>query len=145
MTTQYWLVKTEPEAYAWKTFLRDKRTNWDGVRNFQARNNLRAMKRGDHVLFYASVTTKAVMGTATVTKEHFPDTTAEPDEGEWSAVELSVGVSFPHPVELETIKAEPKLASLPLIKQSRLSVMPLSKPHFDLIVKLGKRPPSKAL
>ena len=135
MTIQYWLVKTEPEAYAWENFVRDKKTTWDGVRNFQARNHLRAMKRGDRVLFYASVTTKAVLGTATVSKEHFPDPKAE--EGDWSAVELAVGETLPKPVELASIKAEPKLADIPLLRQSRLSVMPLSKSHFDLIVKLG--------
>ncbi len=144
MTTQYWLVKTEPEAYAWETLVHDKHTIWDGVRNFQARNHLRAMKRGDHVLFYASVTTKAVLGAATVSKEHFPDPSA--DEGDWSAVGLTVGDTFAHPVELARIKTEPELAELPLLRQSRLSVMPLSKTHFDLLVKLGAgdKPASKA-
>lgn len=135
MTIQYWLVKTEPEAYAWETFVHDKRTTWDGVRNFQARNHLRAMKRGDQVLFYASVTTKAVLGTATVSQEHFPDPKAT--EGDWSAVELTAGDTFATPVELARIKAEPKLAELPLLRQSRLSVMPLGKAHYDLLVKMG--------
>lgn len=135
MTTQYWMVKTEPEAYSWTDFRRDKKTTWDGVRNFQARNHLRAMKRGDRVLFYASVTTKAVLGTATVAKEHFPDPKAT--EGDWSAVELSIDETLPNPVELASIKAEPKLAGISLLRQSRLSVMPLSKAHFDLIVKMG--------
>ncbi len=135
MTTQYWMVKTEPEAYSWSDFTRDKKTTWDGVRNFQARNHLRAMKKGDRALFYASVTTKAVLGTATISKEHFPDPKAT--EGDWSAVELTIGETFPHPVELSAIKAEPKLADLPLLKQSRLSVMPLTKAHFDLLVKMG--------
>ncbi len=135
MSTHYWMVKTEPEAYAWSDFERDRKTVWDGVRNFQARNHLRAMKRGDKVLFYASVTTKAVLGTATVSKEHFPDPKAT--EGDWSAVELAIGAAFPRPVELSTIKAEPKLAELPLLRQSRLSVMPLSKADYDLLVKLG--------
>ncbi|MCU0792654.1 MAG: EVE domain-containing protein [Opitutaceae bacterium] len=138
MSAQHWLVKTEPEAYAWSDFLRDKKTTWDGVRNFQARNHLRAMKRGDHVLFYASVTTKAVLGSATVSKEFFPDPTAT--EGDWSAVELTLGKTFPRPVELADIKAEPSLADIPLLRQSRLSVMPLSKAHHDLIVKLGSKP-----
>lgn len=135
MSTHYWMVKTEPEAYAWSDFERDRKTVWDGVRNFQARNHLRAMKCGDKVLFYASVTTKAVLGSATVTKEHFPDPKAT--EGDWSAVELTIGSAFPHPVELSAIKAEPKLAELPLLRQSRLSVMPLGKSHYDLLVKLG--------
>jgi len=135
MKTQYWLVKTEPEAYSWDDFVRDRCTNWDGVRNFQARNFLRAMKLGDHVLFYASVTTKAVLGTAKVVKENFPDASAE--DGDWSAVGLEMGETLAHPVELATIKAEPQLAELPLLKQSRLSVMPLKKADFDFIVKLG--------
>lgn len=135
MSTNYWMVKTEPEAYAWSDFERDRKTVWDGVRNYQARNHLRAMKRGDKVLFYASVTTKAVLGTATVSKEHFPDPKAT--EGDWSAVELTIGSAFPRPVELSTIKAEPRLADLPLLRQSRLSVMPLGKAHHDLLVKLG--------
>lgn len=136
MTNQYWMVKTEPEAYAWETFVRDGRTVWDGVRNYQARNHLRAMRAGDQVLFYASVTTKAVLGTATVKREHFPDPSAK--EGDWSAVELALGKALPHPVSLAEIKAEPRLAELPLLRQSRLSVMPLSKAHFDLIVKMGR-------
>lgn len=135
MTTGYWLVKTEPEAYAWETFLRDKHTVWDGVRNYQARNHLRAMKKGDQVLFYASVTTKAVLGTATVAKEHFPDPSAA--EGAWSAVELKLGASLPRPVELAAIKADPRLAELPLLRQSRLSVMPLAKADFERIIQLG--------
>ncbi len=137
MTPKHWLVKTEPEAYSWDDFKRDRRTTWDGVRNFQARNFLRAMKTGDRVLFYASVTTKAVLGTATVTKEFFPDASAE--DGDWSAVELEIADTLPHPVELAAIKAEPRLADLPLLKQSRLSVMPLNKTDFDLIVKLGAK------
>ncbi|MCX6938585.1 MAG: EVE domain-containing protein [Verrucomicrobia bacterium] len=136
MTTQYWLVKTEPEAYAWETFLRDRRTNWDGVRNYQARNHLRAMRPGDAVLFYASVTTKAVLGTAQVTKAFFPDKTAT--EGDWSSVELEAVETLARPVELATIKADAKLADLPLLKQSRLSVMPLTRAQFDRIVKLGQ-------
>lgn len=136
MITQYWLVKTEPEAYAWQTFVRDRRTHWDGVRNYQARNHLRAMKPGDAVLFYASVTTKAVLGTAKVTKAFFPDSTAT--EGDWSSVELEVGETLAQPVELATIKADAKLADLPLLKQSRLSVMPLSRAQFERIVKLGQ-------
>jgi predicted RNA-binding protein with PUA-like domain len=138
MNTRYWMVKTEPEAYSWIDFVRDGQTVWDGVRNFQARNHLRAMKKGDRVLFYASVTTKAVLGTAFVSREHFPDPTAT--EGDWSSVELTLGIALPRPVELATIKSEPVLADLPLLRQSRLSVMPLSKPHFDLILKLGGAP-----
>ena len=137
MTTQYWLVKTEPEAYAWETFMREGRTVWDGVRNYQALNHLRTMQVGDQVLFYASVTTKAVLGTASVSRAFFPDPSAT--EGDWSAVELTLGVSLAEPVTLAAIKAEPRLAELPLLRQSRLSVMPLSKTHYDLIVRLGRK------
>lgn len=135
MTTHYWLVKTEPEAYAWETFVREQRTSWDGVRNYQARNHLRAMQSGDQVLFYASVTTKAVLGTCQVTRTYYPDPTAE--EGDWSSVELEVSATFSHPVTLAEIKAEPLLAEIPLLRQSRLSVMPLSRRDYDLIVKRG--------
>jgi len=135
MTTQYWLVKTEPEAYAWDDFIRDGRTIWDGVRNYQARNHLRAMRCGDAVLFYASVTTKAVLGTATVSREFFPDPSAS--DATWSAVELTLDKSFSHPVALAAIKAEPLLADLLLLRQSRLSVMPLSQAHFTRIVAMG--------
>ncbi len=136
MTTQYWLVKTEPEAYAWETFVRDGETTWDGVRNFQARNHLKAMRPGDAVLFYASVTTKAVLGTARVARTAFPDPTAK--EGDWVAVRLSVGETFSTPVTLARIKAEPALAEIALLRQSRLSVMPLSKAEFARIVQLGR-------
>ena len=135
MTTQYWLVKTEPEAYSWETFLKDKRTDWTGVRNYQARNHLKAMRSGDRVLFYASVTTKAVLGVAEVTKPAFPDPAAE--EPGWVSVELKVSNSLPRPVSLEQIKAEPSLKDIALLRQSRLSVMPLSAAEFKKITALG--------
>ncbi len=137
MTTQYWIVKTEPDAYSWETFVRDKRTNWDGVRNYQARNNLAAMRKGDRALFYASVSTKAILGTATVSKTAFPDTTADQDG--WLAVELTVGDTLKRPVTLAEIKAHPDLADIALIRQSRLSVIPIDRATYDLIVKLGSR------
>ena len=135
MTTQHWLVKQEPEAYAWTDFVRDGKTNWEGVRNFQARNFLKAMAVGDAVLFYESVTTKAVVGIAEVTKAAFPDKTA--DEGDWVAVELKAGRTLKNAVTLEQIKAVPALKDIGLLRQSRLSVMPLKKAEFDRIVKLG--------
>ena len=135
MTTQYWLVKTEPEAYSWETFVKDKRTDWTGVRNYQARNHLKAMKTGDRVFFYASVTTKAVLGLAEVTKTAFPDTTAEEDG--WVAVELKAVGALPKPVTLEQIKTEPFLKDIALLRQSRLSVMPLSAAEFKKITALG--------
>ena len=135
MTTQYWLVKSEPEAYAWADLVRDGRTAWTGVRNYAARLHLKAMQRGDRVLFYESMTTKAVVGIAEVTKPAFPDTTAE--EPGWVAVELKADAPLSHPVTLGQIKADPALAKIELIRQSRLSVTPLTRAAFDRILKLG--------
>jgi predicted RNA-binding protein with PUA-like domain len=132
---QYWLVKSEPEAYAWKTFLREKKTAWTGVRNFSARNHLRAMRKGDRVLFYESVTTKAVVGLAEVTKEAFPDATAA--EGDWSAVELKAVRSVASFVTLDRIKAEKSLSNIMLVRQGRLSVMPLNSEEFEIILRLS--------
>ena len=135
MTTQYWMVKSEPEAYAWSDLVRDERTAWTGVRNYQARIHLNAMKPGDRVLFYESVTTKAVVGVAEVTKAAFPDKTAE--EAGWVAVELKAIEPLAKPVTLAEIKAKPALSKLALLRQSRLSVMPLTATDYKLIVKLG--------
>ncbi|MFA6288791.1 MAG: EVE domain-containing protein [Opitutaceae bacterium] len=135
MTIQYWLVKTEPEAYSWETFVKDKRTAWTGVRNYQARNHLKAMRKGDRAFFYASVTTKAVLGLAEVTKPAFPDATT--DEAGWVAVELKAAASLPRPVSLAQIKAEPSLKDISLLRQSRLSVMPLTAAEFKKIAELG--------
>lgn len=132
------MVKQEPTAYAWETFVKDGKTAWTGVRNFQARNNLRAMKRGDTVLYYHSVEGKEVVGIAKVVKEAYPDPTAT--EGDWVCVDLSPAESLSHPVSLETIKGTESLADIPLLKQSRLSVMPVTAKHFDTIVGLGKTP-----
>jgi predicted RNA-binding protein with PUA-like domain len=134
--SQYWLVKQEPTAYSWDQFVADGETNWTGVRNFQARNNLRAMKLGDRVLYYHSVNGKAVVGIATVTKEAFPDPTA--NSGNWSAVELKPLEAVEPPVTLDEIKEEPHLAKIPLLRQARLSVMPLSRPEFEGILRLSK-------
>lgn len=133
----HWLVKQEPESYAWQTFVSDGRTTWDGVRNFAARNHLRAMRTGDLVLFYESGGPKQVVGIARVTREAFPDPTAEPGEGDWSTVELEAVARLKQPVTLATIKATPALREMPLLRQSRLSVMPLTRDQFDAIVKLG--------
>src|SRR5688572_22684911 len=108
MTTQYWLVKSEPDSYAWSDLVRDGKTDWTGVRNFAARNHLKAMQPGDRVLFYESVTTKAIVGIAEVTRAAFPDKTA--DEPGWVAVELKAVQPLAHPVTLEQVKAEPALA-----------------------------------
>ncbi len=122
---QYWLVKQEPDAYAWATFVKEGRTAWTGVRNFQARNNLRAMKRGDLVLFYHSVTEKQVVGYARVEREGYPDPTAE--EGDWCCVDLVPVKSLRQPVTLEAIKGDKVLRSMPLLRQGRLSVTPLTR------------------
>ncbi len=138
MAKQHWLVKQEPEEYGWAQFVGDGRTEWTGVRNYQARNHLRAMRVGDLVLFYASVSTKAVLGTARVVRAAFPDPTVEPGEkGDWAAVELAAGRGFARPVTLAAIKAEPALAQIALLRQSRLSVLPLTAAEFDRIVALG--------
>ena len=135
MTTQYWLVKSEPDAYSFADLLRDQQTAWTGVRNYAARLHLNAMRPRDRVLFYESVTTKAVVGTAEVTRAAFPDTTA--DEEGWVAVELKAGAALPSPVTLAQIKSAPKLKNIALLRQSRLSVLPLQKEEFELITKLG--------
>ncbi len=132
----YWLVKSDPEEYGWENLLQDKNTSWTGVRNFAARNHLRAMKKGDHVLFYHSQSDKAVVGISKVVKEHFPDKTAS--EGDWSAVEIAAMKPLKNPVTLARIKTEKKLKDIALIRQSRLSVMPLTKEEFDMIVNMGK-------
>jgi len=131
----YWLVKQEPEAYSWQTFLKQKRTAWTGVRNFQARNNLRAMAKGDLVLFYHSVSEKQIVGLARVEKEHYPDATAE--EGDWVAVDLVPVKSLKTPVTLEQLKADKVLKEMPLVRQSRLSVTPVSEEQFERIMKLA--------
>lgn len=131
----YWLVKQEPSAYSWDDFVRDKKTAWTGVRNFQARANLAAMKKGDGVLFYHSVTGKAVVGLAEVVKTAYPDPTAE--EGDWICVDLKPVKPLPEPVTLETIKQTEALAQMALVRQSRLSVMPVTEPQARLILKLG--------
>lgn len=136
MTTQYWLMKSEPEAYAWTDLVRDKRTDWTGVRNFAARLHLRAMQPGDRVLFYESMTTKAVVGIAEVTRPAFPDKTAEKDE-DWVAVEIKAISPLKTPVTLAQVKTEPALAKMVLLKIARLSVQPVTKAEFDKIVKLG--------
>lgn len=130
-----WLVKQEPEDYSFDTFRKDKKTIWDGVRNFQARNNLRAMREGDYVFYYHSGKAKEIVGAATVTKEAFPDPTAE--EGDWSVVELKAGKSFPNRVPLAVIKGDKRLKDIALVRQSRLSVMPITQKERDVIHKLA--------
>jgi predicted RNA-binding protein with PUA-like domain len=131
----HWLVKQEPETYPYAQLVKDGKTAWTGVRNFQARNNLRAMKKGDTVLYYHSVNEKAVVGTCEVMKEAYPDPTAE--EGDWSVVDLKAVRAFKRPVTLEEVKKTPALKNIALIRQSRLSVMPLSAAEYKTLVALG--------
>jgi len=130
-----WLVKQEPETYSWDDFVRDNGTDWTGVRNFQARNNLRQMKVGDRVLFYHSGKGKCVVGIAEVEKAAYPDPTA--DDPQWVAVDLKPVSPLTEPVTLAAIRYHPQLNNLPLIRQSQLSVMPLTKSEFDVIVTMG--------
>ena len=133
---RYWLVKQEPSSYSWTDFVADGATNWTGVRNFQARNNLRAMRKGDAVLFYHSVTDKAAIGIAEVVREAYRDPTAK--EGDWSAVDIRALKALNQPVSLEQIKTEPRLRNIPLLKNSRLSVQSLEKSAFELIMRMSK-------
>ncbi|MGB0580135.1 MAG: EVE domain-containing protein [Limisphaerales bacterium] len=134
-TKQYWLVKQEPESYSWDDFVADKGCEWDGVRNYQARNNLRAMKKGDLVFFYHSVSEKQVVGIAKVAREAYPDPTAK--EGDWSCVDFKPVKAVRTKVTLDDIKAEKKLADLVLLRNSRLSVMPMTPKEFEVILKMA--------
>jgi predicted RNA-binding protein with PUA-like domain len=131
----YWLVKQEPESYSFSDFQKEGKTDWTGVRNFTARNNLKEMKAGDKVFYYHSGGEKAVVGLAKVSKTSFPDPTA--DEGAWVAVELEAGKPLKNPVTLSDIKANPKLSEMKLVKLSRLSVSPVTKEEFDEIVRMA--------
>ena len=130
----YFMVKQEPEAYSWDDFVKDGKTDWTGVRNFQARNNLRDMKKGDKVLFYHSVTGKEVVGIAEVSKEAFPDPTDE----KWVATELKPVKPLKEPVSLAQIKENLALANIKLVRQSQLSVMPLTKDEYEEIISMSK-------
>ncbi len=131
----YWLVKSEPEKYSWERLNKEGRTFWDGVRNYQARNNLREMKEGDLVLFYHSQEGKEVVGIAKVVKESYQDpTTTDPN---WIVVDIAPVEALKKPVTLEQIKADEKLQNIHLVRQGRLSVMGLKREEFDHIVALG--------
>ncbi|MHC1765841.1 MAG: EVE domain-containing protein [Verrucomicrobiia bacterium] len=135
MPRNHWLVKQEPSAYSWDTFVREGGTEWTGVRNFAARNHLRAMKSGDLVLFYHSGDAKEVVGLARVEKEAYPDPTAT--EGDWSAVDLTPVKPLKSAVSLQTIKADPELKEMPILRQTRLSVTPVSAAQFKHILTLA--------
>jgi predicted RNA-binding protein with PUA-like domain len=132
---KHWLVKSEPEAYGWTQFVKDGRTAWTGVRNYQARLNLRAMEKGDLVCFYHSVTDKQIVGLAKVAREAYPDPTAE--DGDWSCVDLEPFKPLKTPVTLDAIKAEPALAEMKLLRNSRLSVSPLTPGEFSRLLALA--------
>lgn len=129
----YWMVKSEPASYSWDDFAAKEEDVWDGVRNYQARNSLKEMQLGDAVLFYHSGKDKAVVGIAEVSEEAFPD----PKDHSWVAVKLKAKRPLKSPVTLEMIKAEDRLSELPMLKQSRLSVLPVGKEEFDLLLKMG--------
>ena len=132
----FWLVKSEPSSYSWKDLKTDGTTSWTGVRNFTARNNLRAMSKGDEVLFYHSVEEKAVVGIAKVVREAYPDKAAK--EGDWSTVDLAPVKPLRRPVTLGEIKANRQLKNIPLVRQSRLSVSPLTAKDFRAILRMSE-------
>jgi predicted RNA-binding protein with PUA-like domain len=135
MTTKdCWLVKSEPSAYAWADLVRDKRTRWDGVRNFEARNNLRAMKKGDVVLYYHSGEGKEIVGIAKVVAENYPD----PADGDWSVVDLAPHKPLAKPVTLAVMKADKALANLAVVRKPRISVVPIKPDELDHILELAE-------
>ena len=136
MAKKFWLVKQEPETYSWTTLVEEGKTAWTGVRNYQARNNLRAVSKGDPVLFYHSGESKEIVGIARVAKKAYPDPTAT--EGDWSGVDLAPLTALKEPVTLGVIKADNALKDILLIRNSRLSVMPLTQAQFNRILELGE-------
>jgi len=133
---KFWLVKQEPTAYSWADLVKDGKTQWTGVRNYTARNNLRTMEKGDAVFFYHSVVGKEIMGIARVTRQAYPDPTAT--EGDWSAVDLAPEKPLPRPVSLVEIKQNPKLKEMALLRLSRLSVQPVTSVQFDEILRMAR-------
>jgi predicted RNA-binding protein with PUA-like domain len=138
----YWMVKQEPETYSWDDFVNDGKTDWTGVRNYQARNNLREMRSGDRVLFYHSGKEKAVVGVAEVVRTAYADPTA--DDPQWVAVDLKPVKPLASPVQLAAIRYDKRLSGLPLIRQSQLSVMPLTQDEFETILSIGNCKARKA-
>jgi predicted RNA-binding protein with PUA-like domain len=133
----FWLVKQEPSSYSWSDLVEEGQTSWTGVRNYTARNNLRKMRKGDEVLFYHSGEEKAVVGIAKVLRTAYRDSTAK--EGDWSTIDLAPIKPLRRPVTLREIKGNPRLKGIPLVRQSRLSVMPLAEPAFREIVNMSAR------
>ena len=138
-----WLIKSEPHVYPFLQLQNDGRTSWDGVRNYEARNNLRAMKKGDLALYYHSNVGKEIVGVARVTRTAYPDPTATKDEAksaDWVSVEVAPVKAFARPVSLAAIKANKKLANIALVRRSRISVVPVTDAEFDEISKMGNTP-----
>lgn len=134
----YWLVKSEPYKYSWEQFVKDKRTFWDGVRNYQARNNLKAMEKGDQALFYHSNEGLEIVGIAQVVKESYQDPTTDDDR--WVAVDLKPLKALKRPVSLAEIKNDPRLKAMKLVRQGRLSVSPVTEDEFNAVLDLASRP-----
>lgn len=133
---QFWLVKSEPSSYSWTNLVGDGKTAWTGVRNYTARNNLRAMRKGDAVLYYHSVEGKEIVGIAKVVREAYPDSTA--NEGDWSAVDLAPEKELPRAVTLDEVKRNPKLKEMALLRLSRLSVQPVTEAEFQEILRMAR-------
>lgn len=131
----YWLMKTEPETYSWEDLVEDRRTEWSGIRNYQARNNMVAMKKGDLVLIYHSVKEKTLMGIAEVVKEAYPDHTAK--EGDWKLVDIQAVKPLASVVSLADVKQNPKLKDMVLVKNSRLSVQPVTATEWNECLRMS--------
>jgi len=136
MSRKYWLMKSEPSKYSFAQLVREGKTSWDGVRNFEARNNMRAMKVGDLALFYHSSDGRSIVGVARITREAYPDPSAAGED--WSVVDIAPVAPLKVQVSLDAVRSEAELAEIALLKRSRLSVVPVSKEHFDRILKMGK-------
>jgi len=136
MARRYWLVKSEPAKYAWSRLVEDGSTFWDGVRNYEARNNLAAMKKGDLALYYHSNEGKEIVGVARVRREAYPDPTA--DDPQWVAVDVEPVAPLAQPVSLAAVKADRALANMQLVRRSRISVVPVEKEEFDRVLSLAK-------
>ena len=133
----YWLLKSEPSTWSWENQVKDKIAMWDGVRNYQARNNLKKMKKKDLCFFYHSVLEKKIVGIVEVVKEYYPDPTDR--TGKFVVTDVKAKTKLKKPVSLEKIKLTPELSEISLIKQSRLSVMPLTKTEWDIILKISEK------
>ncbi|MCA9502995.1 MAG: EVE domain-containing protein [Myxococcales bacterium] len=136
MARSHWLMKSEPFKYSWDDLVRDGRTHWDGVRNYEARNNLAAMKKGDLALYYHSNEGKEVVGLVEIVGEAYPDPTT--DDERWVVVDVAPRTAFAEPVSLATIKADPELSEIALVKRGRLSVVPITPAEFRRVLKLGR-------